>query len=99
MAEKQEVMTMDETVSVETIIRFGAICLGAFAVIFAVAVLTPWLAKHVDNWIANYRSNHDSRKDPSYGIRSIYELPPRKETPPPPEEPSDDTPASASESQ
>ncbi len=90
---------MDESMSVETIVKFGAVTLGAFAVIFLIAVITPWMAKHVDEWIARYRSNHNSRKDPTYGIRSIYELPPKKEDAPPAEEAPGESPSTESESQ
>ncbi len=83
---------MDATMSVETLVKFAVVCVGAFAVIFLVAVLTPWMAKHVDNWIAHYRSTHSREHDVTYSVRSIYELPPRKQ----PDEPAKpETPESA----
>ncbi|MDE6005819.1 MAG: hypothetical protein K2G88_10615 [Oscillospiraceae bacterium] len=73
---------MHDTVDTNMIIQFGLKTLGIFAVIFAIAVLTPWIAKHVDNWIANYRKTHENSKNPEdrrlYSVRSIYELPPKK---------------------
>ena len=60
-----------QTIPIETVVRF-ALRLGfIFAVIFLVAVLTPWMAKKVDGWIAHYRETHDPKRDPDYGIRSI----------------------------
>ncbi|MCR4644237.1 MAG: hypothetical protein K5695_02375 [Oscillospiraceae bacterium] len=72
---------MEATVDISTVLRYGLITLGLFALIYAIAVLTPWMAKHVDAWIAKYRENHNPKRDRSYGVRSIYELPPEKEEP------------------
>ena len=70
---------MEATIEITTVIRFGLITAGLFVLIYVVCLLTPWLAKHVDKWMADYRAHHDPKKDPTYGIRSIYELPPKKE--------------------
>ncbi len=70
---------MDETMSVDILIRYAVMMLGLMVLFFFLAVLTPWLAKKVDAWIAKYRENHSVKRDPTYSIRSIYELPPKKE--------------------
>ncbi|MDE5884798.1 MAG: hypothetical protein K2H29_06980 [Oscillospiraceae bacterium] len=73
---------MKETVDVGMILEFLLKSLGVFAVIFLIAVLTPWMAKHVDSWIANYKKSHGGKKSPEdprlYTVRSIYELPPEE---------------------
>ncbi len=69
---------MDETVSTGQIVEFALTTLGVFAAIFALAALTPWMAKKVDGWIARYRENHSPTRDETYSVRSIYELPPKK---------------------
>ena len=70
---------MDEPLSTARIVRFAVTVLGVFALIFLGAVVTPWLARKVDAWIARYREHHDPHKSPDYGVRSIYELPPKQE--------------------
>ena len=67
---------MNGNVDADMILRFGLKCLGIFAIIFVLAYLTPWLAKHVDDWIAKYRAHHPMETKENYGIRSVYELPP-----------------------
>ncbi|MDE7120539.1 MAG: hypothetical protein K2O42_00035 [Oscillospiraceae bacterium] len=73
---------MNETVDPGMILEFLLKSLGVFTVIFLIAVLTPWMAKHVDSWIADYKKSHGRKKsseDPRlYAVRSIYELPPEK---------------------
>lgn len=71
---------MGAAVDINVLLRFLLRTLGVFVIIFLLAVLTPKIAKIVDKWIAKYRRDHDPRRDESYGIRSIYELPPRSET-------------------
>lgn len=75
-------MNANEPVSTSMILEFLLKSLGVFAVIFLIAVLTPWMAKHVDSWIAHYRTSHGGKKstdDPRlYAVRSIYELPPEE---------------------
>ena len=70
---------MNETVDAGMILEFLLRSLGVFALIFLIAVLTPWMAKHVDSWIANYKKSHGGKKSPEdprlYTVRSIYELP------------------------
>lgn len=88
---------MDETMSLDKILNFLFTTLGVFALIFALAVLTPWMAKHVDKWIAKYRENHSPKRNELYSVRSIYELPPKKE-PAPTEEPVSDEAAAQTES-
>ncbi len=61
-----------------TIVHFLLYLLAVFAVLFGVVTVTPWLAKQVDTWIEKYRGNHTRAE--TYGIRSIYELPPKDET-------------------
>ena len=61
------------------LLRFLLRTLGIFALIFLVALLTPKIAKLIDRWIARYRKDHDPEQDETYGIRSIYELPPKRE--------------------
>ena len=70
---------MGEGMSVDVLVRYAVMMLGLMVVFFLLAVITPWLAKHVDKWIANYREKHSPRRDPLYSVRSIYELPPKKE--------------------
>lgn len=71
---------MKETVDAGMILTFLLKSLGVFAVIFLIAYLTPWMAKHVDSWIASYKASHGGKKSPEdprlYAVRSIYELPP-----------------------
>lgn len=66
-------------IPVSTVLRYGLITLALFALIYLIAVLTPKMAKLVDAWIAKYRGHHDPKRDRSYGVRSIYELPPDAE--------------------
>ncbi len=73
---------MENGIEVSKVLQYGLMTLGIFLLIYLLAVLTPWMAKHVDAWIARYREHHDPKKDETYGIRSIYELPPKKEPPP-----------------
>lgn len=82
---------MEATIEIATVIRYGLITAGLFVLIYAVCVLTPWLAKHVDKWMADYRAHHDPKKDPTYGIRSIYELPPKNNEKPAPEQTGEDS--------
>ena len=70
-------LTMDAAMDFGLVLRFLLKTLGAFAIIFIIAMVTPKLAQLVDGWIKKYRSNHDPAKDETYGVRSIYELPPR----------------------
>jgi len=78
---------MNGNVDADMILRFGLKCLGIFVIIFLLAVLTPWMAKHVDEWIAKYRESHPAKSRENYGIRSIYELPSEPEQKPaPPQE-------------
>ena len=65
---------VDSAVDLDVLIKFSIRILIIFAVIFVLAYLTPKLAKLVDSWIKKYRQNHG--KEETYGIRSIYELPP-----------------------
>ena len=59
-----------QTIPLETVVRF-ALRLGViFALIFLIAVLTPWMAKKIDAWIARYRKGHDPKRDPNYTVRS-----------------------------
>ena len=70
---------LDATIEIGTVLKFGLMTAGLFALIYFATVATPWLAKHVDRWLADYRANHDPKKDPTYGVRSIYELPPKQD--------------------
>ena len=70
---------MENTIDLGVILRFLLRTLGIFALIFLTAVLTPKIAKLIDRWVEKYRSNHDPAKDESYGVRSIYELPPKRQ--------------------
>ncbi len=70
-------LALEFAVELDVLVRFLVRTLIVFALIFLLAVVTPRIARLVDNWIARYRKNHDPKKDESYGIRSIYELPPR----------------------
>jgi hypothetical protein len=60
------------------VFHVGIMCVVLFVLIYLLTLLTPWLAKYVDKWIENYHRNHSVEKDPTYGVRSIYELPPKK---------------------
>ena len=72
---------MDESMSVGTIVKVGLTLAALFGLIYLMAVLTPWLARKVDAWIAAHRKKPDS--PPGYGVRSIYELPPAAPDAPP----------------
>lgn len=65
---------VDSAVDLEVLGKFSLRILIIFAVIFVLAYLTPKIANVVDSWIRKYRQNHG--KAETYGIRSIYELPP-----------------------
>ena len=69
---------MDAAIDTATLIRYALTTLGIFALIFLLTLLTPWMAKKVDAWIARYRQNHSEEKKETYGVHSIYELPPKK---------------------
>ncbi|HAJ97810.1 MAG TPA: hypothetical protein DCO72_08760 [Ruminococcus sp.] len=69
---------MDAAISTATLIRYALTTLGIFALIFLLTLLTPWMAKKVDAWIARYRQNHSEEKSETYGVHSIYELPHEK---------------------
>lgn len=73
---------MDSAMDFGVILRFLARTLGVFALIFIAAVLTPWLARQFDKWMARYRKHHDPEQDETYGVRSIYDLPPKREESP-----------------
>ena len=65
---------VDSAVDLDVLVKFSLRILIIFAVIFVLAYLTPKLAKLVDSWIQKYRKDHP--KQETYGVRSIYELPP-----------------------
>ena len=70
---------MENAIDLGVILRFLLRTLGIFALIFLTAVLTPKIARLIDRWVEKYRSNHDPAKDESYGVRSIYEFPPKRQ--------------------
>lgn len=70
---------MESAMDLGVLVRFLVRTLGVFALIFILAVLTPKIAAIVDKWIKQYREHHDPKRDETYGIRSIYELPPKDE--------------------
>ncbi len=81
---------MDSSVNWGMFVRAGVMIAGIMALFFVLAVATPHLARLVDKWIENYRSKRTgTRESVDYGIRSIYELPPKKAAPPPGEEDTD----------
>ncbi len=67
---------MDESINVSMIVEFLVTTLGVIAIIAVLSILTPWLAKHVDAWIARYRDHHSPKRDSIYSVRSIYDIPP-----------------------
>ncbi len=69
---------MDETMNTGMIVEFALTTLGVIAIIAVLSILTPWMAKHVDNWIAKYRDNHSAKRDSIYSVRSIYDIPPEE---------------------
>ncbi len=73
---------MGEGMSVDVLVRYAVTMLGLMVLFFLLAVITPWLAKHVDRWLANYREKHSPQKNPTYSVRSIYDLPPKKQDKP-----------------
>lgn len=70
---------MESAMDMSVLLRFLLRTLGVFALIFILALLTPKIAAIVDKWIKRYRDHHDPKQDETYGIRSIYELPPKDE--------------------
>ena len=70
---------MENAIDLGVILRFLLRTLGIFALIFLTAVLTPKIARLIDRWIEKYRRNHDPAKDETYGVRSIYEFPPKRQ--------------------
>ena len=75
---------MENGMDIGTVLRYGLITLGLFTLIYLIAEFTPKIAKHVDAWIEKYRENHSPKRNRSYSVRSIYELPPKDEAPEPP---------------
>ncbi len=73
---------MGEGMSVDVLVRYAFMMLGIMVLFFLLAVITPLLAKLIDKWIANYREKHSPLRDPTYSVRSIYELPPKKQDKP-----------------
>ncbi len=69
---------MDETMNTGMIVEFALTTLGVIAIIAVLSILTPWMAKHVDKWIAKYRDNHSAKRDSIYSVRSIYDIPPEE---------------------
>lgn len=67
---------MDESINVGMIVEFLITTVGVIAIIAVLSILTPWLAKHVDNWIARYKDHHSPKRDSIYSVRSIYDIPP-----------------------
>lgn len=68
---------VESAVDLDVLVKFSLRILIIFALIFLLAVLTPKLARIIDGWIKRYRENHT--REETYGIRSIYELPPAPE--------------------
>lgn len=64
--------------NVSMIVEFLVTTLGVIAIIAVLSILTPWLAKLVDHWIAKYRNNHSPKRDALYSVRSIYDIPPEE---------------------
>lgn len=75
-------MIADVQITTDTMMRFGLKTLGVFALIFLAAVLTPRIAKYVDEWKEKHKSPVIKHQRKSYRIRSIYELPPDPEQEP-----------------
>lgn len=69
---------MDETMNMGLIVEFLLTTVSVLAVIALISILTPWMAKQVDKWIARYRGNHSPDKDSVYTVRSIYDIPPEE---------------------
>ncbi len=67
---------MEATVSLSQIAEFAITLIVVMAIIFALSVLTPWMAKHVDAWIARYKEHHSPKRNNLYTVRSIYDIPP-----------------------
>lgn len=93
---------MDASVDVGMLVKTALMLIGIMVIFFGIAVITPRLAKLVDKWLENYRSKR-SGTSVDYGVRSIYELPPKKkemssedpeEAAPPEAVPDSDPPAS-----
>jgi len=67
---------MDESMNMSMIVEFLVTTVGVITIIAVLSILTPWLAKHVDAWIARYRDHHSPKRDSIYSVRSIYDIPP-----------------------
>ena len=80
---------MNSAMDLGVLVRFLLRTLGIFLIIFVLALVTPKIAALIDKWAKKYREHHNPKKDPTYGIRSIYELPPREDAEPE-EDPDDD---------
>ena len=46
-----------------------------FAVIFSLALITPWLAKKVDASLEKHKKKSPARVDDEKAVRSIYDMP------------------------
>ncbi len=67
---------MEATVSLSQIAEFAITLLVVMGLIFLLSILTPWMAKHVDAWIARYKEHHSPKRNNLYAVRSIYDIPP-----------------------
>lgn len=65
------------------LLKYGLLFFLIFAIVFLLAVLTPWMAKQVDKIIARIKSKPQPAEDPRCAqVRGIYDMPPapREET-------------------
>lgn len=65
------------------LLKYGLLFFLIFAIVFLLAVLTPWMAKQVDKIIARIKSKPQPEEDPRCAqVRGIYDMPPmpREET-------------------
>lgn len=67
---------MDESMNVGMIVEFLVTTVGVIGIIAVLSILTPWMAKHVDAWIARYKDHHSPKRNSIYSVRSIYDIPP-----------------------
>ena len=68
---------VDSAVDLDVLFKFSLRILIIFAIIFLIAVITPKIAKLIDS--RKKKRSSEGEKEETYGLRSIYELPPAPE--------------------
>ncbi len=69
-------MTAENTDFMTVLLKYGFTFLLIFAIIFLLAVLTPWMAKKADAILLRFRKKDPMSEDPRCKqVRGIYDMP------------------------